>query len=63
MKVNLDKNWPLIVVNSPKVAALEKGSTSHLPSSNLQRPFIRDNNSERPSDIFPGKGMFVDIYI
>lgn len=63
MKVDLDKNWPIIVVNKAKEPVPVKEAILRLPSRNQGRPLALDARPESTGEVFREKGIFVDTYV
>jgi len=62
MAIEIDSNWPLMVVTSPRESTLQKKSSAHLPSLNPKDSVIPGNGIELESDTSWEKGMFIDLY-
>jgi len=63
MSIEIDNNFPLMAISIPKANALQKESTSGLPSKNPQDSIILDNMIEPEPNNFWEKGTFIDLYI
>ena len=62
MTVRVHQNWPVMVINPPRVKAIQKETMPRTPLQNLWER-IRLNNQDKPkSDLFFEKGLFIDIY-
>ena len=63
MSIEIDNTFPLTPIALPKVNALQKESTSYLPSKNSQDSIILDTMIEHEHCAFWEKGTFLDIYV
>jgi len=63
MSIEIDNNFPLMAIPIPKANALQKESTSYLPSKKPQDSIILDNMIEPEPNNFWEKGTFIDLYI
>ncbi len=62
MPMEIDNNWPLMVVTSARESTLQKKSSTHLPSLNPKDSVIPGNRVGLESDTSWEKGMFIDLY-
>jgi hypothetical protein len=63
MTVDIINNWPLMVIPLVDDNALQKETSPHFLSRNIQKPIIMDVKTDRNSVIFREKGALIDIYV
>ena len=63
MTLQVNNNWPLMIVNPVRESALQKEVASHLPAKKSPEPRVLDSPPVRGSNTSLEKGVFVDLYV